>query len=75
MRAQPGYIEQPFKGTILIIIALSYLSHGNGLPRQNVNQKIELQPGQDLTIDGDEAQIFEGKGGGIAYLIILRRSR
>lgn len=74
MRVKPGYIERPFPGTILIIIALSRLSHLDGLPRQNINQEIVLEPGQDLTIAGDEAQIFEGQGGGIAYLMILRRS-
>lgn len=68
---KPGYIAQPFADTILIIIALSRLSQDNGLPRQDPS--ITLEPGQDIILSGDTPQTFDGQGGGIAYLMVLKK--
>ena len=72
---KPGYIKNPFPDTILIIIALNRLTHANGLPRQDPHQPVVLEQGQDLTLSGDNSQTFDGQGGGIAYLIVLRKVR
>ena len=67
----PGYIEQPYPDTILIIIALNRLTHANGLPCQDSRQQIVLEQGQDMSLSGDNSQTFNGQGGGIAYLLVL----
>ena len=72
---KPGYINRPFPDTILVIIALNRLTHPNGLPRQDPQQPVVLEPGQDLSLSGDNSQTFDGQGGGIAYLIVLKKVR
>ena len=67
---KPGYIKQPFPDTILVIVALNRLTHANGLPRQDPQQPVILEQGQDLTLSGDNSQTFDGQGGGIAYLMV-----
>lgn len=75
MSDKPGHIERPFPEAILIIIALSPLTHGNGLPHQHFSDPASLEQGQDLILSGDIKSTFSGHGGGIAYLIVLRRIR
>lgn len=72
---KPGYIERPFPDTILVIIALNRLTHPNGLPRQDPQQPVVLEQGQALSLSGDSSQTFDGQGGGIAYLVVLRKVR
>lgn len=72
---KPGYIERPFPDTILVIIALDRLTHPNGLPRQDPTQPVVLEQGQALSLSGDSSQTFDGQGGGIAYLMVLRKVR
>ncbi len=71
MMDKPGHIERPFPETILVIIALSPLTHGNGLPHHPFVLPASLGQGQDLILSGDMKQTFDGQGGGIAYLIVL----
>jgi len=68
---KPGYINRPFPDTILVIIALNCLTQSNGLPRQD--PPIVLEKGQDLGLSGDNSQTFDGQGGGIAYLMVLKK--
>ncbi len=68
---KPGYIEQPYPDIIMIIIALSRLTQFNDLPRQD--PPIALEKGQDLSLSEDNSQTFDGQGGGIAYLLVLRK--
>lgn len=53
-KQKPGLIERPFPNAILVIIALNRLTHANGLPRQHPPQEMVLQPGQDLSLSGDD---------------------
>lgn len=71
MMDKPGHIERPFPETILVIIALSPLTHGNGLPHHPFVLPASLGQGQDLILSGDMKQTFDGQGGGLAYLIVL----
>ena len=57
----------------MIIIALSRLAPSNGLPRQSVHGTQSLEQGHDLSLSGDTSQTFDGRGGGIAYLMVFRK--
>ena len=71
MMDKSDHIERPFPETILVIIALSPLTYGNGFPHHPFVLPASLGQGQDLILSGDMKQTFDGQGGGIAYLIVL----
>ncbi len=70
---RPGCIEDPSPDTIMVFIALDRLSYSNGLPWAHYHQILVLEQGQDLTLNGDDTQLFSGQGGGMAYLLVFKR--
>ena len=65
-----GSLPKPFPGHYLIIVALEPLNRGNGLP---VIPRIDaLDVGGHLLLHGGEDIHFNGKDGGMAFLMVLR---
>ncbi|MCJ1386405.1 hypothetical protein MMC17_009531 [Xylographa soralifera] len=66
--SKPGFIQRPAPDTIMVIIALCRLTRSNGFPGPDA-----LEQGQDLSLSGDDPQLFDGQGGGLAYLLMLKK--
>lgn len=65
-----GVIKIPTAGKLVVLIALEDLHEGNGLPfRTHRLEKLLL--GEDLCLSGDDEQIFGGKSGGTALLLMF----
>ena len=65
-----GAIKPPFPGKHVVLIALEDLHENNGLPIWK-ECPTKLSQGEYVCFSGDEAQLFRGKSGGVALLLVF----
>lgn len=64
-----GTLKRPFPKQHLVILALDDLHQNNGLP---LIEGVEtLASGDYVVLSGDKDMRFNGKGGGLAFFILL----